>query len=149
MRKYHTTRFGEIEVREEDVVVVSEGLLGFGAHKRYILLEDPQQEPFLWFQSLDDPALAFVLVDPLCFFPEYRVSVPREEIAGLELSEPSEARILAVVVVSADPTRITANLKGPLILNPRNRLAKQVVLLDERYGTQQPLLAQLSGGKAS
>lgn len=141
---YSTTRFGDLEVRDEDVILVAEGLLGFAACKRYVLLEDPQQEPFLWFQSLDDPALAFVLVDPVLFFSSYRVAIPREEISDLELADPSEARILVVLVVSEDPAKITANLKGPLVLNPRNRRAKQVVLTDEQYGTRHPLLVQLS-----
>jgi len=143
--KYSTSRFGELDVRDDDVITVSEGLLGFGAQKRYVLLEDPEQEPFLWFQSLDDPALAFVLVDPLVFFPDYRVTIPREEITDLELNDATEARILAIVVVSEDPARITANLKGPLVLNPRTRLAKQVVLAAEEYGTRHPLLAQITG----
>lgn len=145
MPRYRTTRFGEIEVREDEVIEVPEGLLGFGNQRRYILLEDPEQNPFLWFQSLDDPALAFVLVDPALFFPSYRVAVPREEIANLKLTDVAEARILVVVVVAADPGRITANLKGPLILNPRTRRAKQVVLMEEDYQTQHPLLAQISG----
>jgi flagellar assembly factor FliW len=141
---YPTTRFGDLEVRDEDVIQVPEGILGFGSDKRYVLLEDPQQEPFLWFQSLDDPQLAFVLVDPHLFFPDYQVAISREEIADLELKDASEARILVVLVVSEDPGKITANLKGPLVLNPRTRQAKQVVLLDEQYGTRHPLLAQLS-----
>ncbi len=144
MATYSTTRFGDLEVRDDDVIQIPEGILGFGSQKRYVLLEDPEQEPFLWLQSLDDPELAFVLVDPLLFFPEYQVKISREEIADLELEEAAEARILAVVVVSEDPGKITANLKGPLILNPRTRRAKQVVLLDEEYGTRHPLLAQLS-----
>lgn len=145
MSTYPTTRFGELEVRDEDIIQLSDGLLGFGACKHYVLLEDPQQEPFLWLQSLDDPALAFVLVDPLLFFPGYRVAIPREEISDLELGDPSEARILVVLVVTEDPAKITANLKGPLIINPHTRRARQVVLMEEEYGTRHPLLAQLSG----
>jgi len=143
---YPTSRFGELDVRDEDVIRVPEGLLGFGDRKRFVLLEDSEQEPFLWFQSLDDPGLAFVLVDPLIFFPNYRVSIPHEEITELDLTDAAEARILTIVVVSEDPAHITVNLKGPLVLNPRTRCAKQVVLMDEAYGTQHPLLAQLTGG---
>jgi flagellar assembly factor FliW len=142
---YSTTRFGDLEVRDEDLIVVPEGLLGFASCKRYVLLEDPQQEPFLWFQSLDDPALAFVLVDPQIFFPAYQVAISREEISDLGIEDPAEARILVILVVSEDPARITANLKGPVVLNPRTRQAKQLVLMDEEYGTRHPILAQTPG----
>ena len=143
---YTTSRFGEIQVNEEkDIIVLPEGLIGFAQHKRFVLLEDPEQEPFLWFQSLDDPNLAFVLVDPLLFFPDYKVQVPKEDVALLGIEEPKDARVLVLVVVDEDPAKITANLKGPVVLNPRDLNAKQVVLMDDRYHTQHRLLEQIAG----
>ena len=144
MADYYTSRFGDITVRDDEVVFFPEGLLGFGNRKEYALLEDPVQDPFLWLQSLEDPNLAFVLVDPLCFFPDYQARVPKEDVALLKLEDSSEARIFVLVVVSSDPSKITANLKGPLVVNPNKRMGKQMVLMDQQYGTQHVLLEQLS-----
>jgi flagellar assembly factor FliW len=141
---YHTSRFGELTVDEDrDVIVIPEGVIGFAERKRYVLLEDPDQQPFMWLQSLEEPALAFVTVDPLLFFPDYQVQVPKDDVALLEIEKPEDARVLVIVVVREEASKITANLKGPIVLNPQNRRGKQVVLMDDRYQTQHPLLAQL------
>lgn len=136
----HTSRFGDIEVREEDVITMAEGLLGFPDRRRYVLLEEEDTRPFIWFQSLDDPDLCFVLTDPLLFFPDYTVPVHEEEIAPIRLTSLEEARVLVIVVVPRDPRQATANLQGPLVINPRERLAVQLVLLDERYSTRHRLM---------
>jgi flagellar assembly factor FliW len=43
-----------------------------------------------------------------------------------------------LTIPSNDPAHITANLRGPLLMNPRTRLCKQVVLSDE-VPTRHPL----------
>jgi flagellar assembly factor FliW len=145
LKVYSTRRFGNLEVHEEEIVHFPEGLLGFADCKRFLLLEDSEIEPFLWLQSLDNGELAFVVVDPKVFFPDYRIEVPRGDLATIEIENESDARILVLVVLSEDVARITANLKGPLVLNPKNRHTKQVVVMDDRYGTQHLLRPQIQG----
>ena len=65
MLKVKTTRFGDIEVKEDDVVKLPAGLIGFPELKRYVLLDHDKDSPFKWLQSLDDGAIAFVLINPL------------------------------------------------------------------------------------
>jgi flagellar assembly factor FliW len=131
-----TLRFGTLEIREEDVLVLPEGLLGFSSCKRYVLLEDPEQAPFQWLQSLDNTDLSFIVVDPLAIKPDYRIQVPREEVEELNLGRPEDGRILVMIVVPADIARVSANLKGPIVLNSTTRLGKQIVLSDETYSTR-------------
>ena len=131
-----TLHFGRIEVKEEEVLSFPEGLLGFPECRRYLLLEDPAHAPFLWLQSLDNTDLSFVLVDPLNVKPDYRAQVPREEVAALELEDPGEARLFVICVVPRDMNNASANLKGPLVVNSKNRLGKQVVLTEEDYPTR-------------
>ncbi len=131
-----TNRFGEIEIREEDVIFMPEGLVGFANKKRYILLEDDEQAPFMWYQSIEEPNLCFVVVDPILFIPNYKVEVHPTDVALLELPSPADARVLVILVVPNNPLDMTANLKGPLVINPKNRLAKQVVLIDDKYPTK-------------
>ncbi len=131
-----TLRFGPLEIRQEDVLVLPEGLLGFTSCKRYVLLEDPEQAPFQWLQSLDNTDLSFIVVDPLAIKADYRIQVPREEVEELKLNCPEDGRILVMIVVPADIARVSANLKGPIILNTKTRLGKQIVLSDEAYPTR-------------
>jgi len=138
----HTERFGEIRVPRKEVVFFPEGLLGFAERKRFVFVQEAAYTPFLWLQSADDPYLCFVVVDPLEFMPDYLVEVKPSEVSVLELSNLEQARVLVMVVVREDPSQITANLQGPLIINPEIGIGKQVVLLTDRYHTRHYILQE-------
>jgi flagellar assembly factor FliW len=93
----------------------------------------------MWLQSVDNGALAFVLVDPLLFKPDYKVEIGPEDAKDLGLKNGGNAaQIMAIVNISTrgkdgKPTEITANLLGPIVINVQKRLAKQVVLYDSQY----------------
>lgn len=142
--KINTQQFGEIEVREEELLVFPEGMLGFSHAKKFALLESQEVHPFVWLQSIDDPAIAFVIVDPLVILPDYQIQVHPEDIESLDIKTPEDAKVLAVCVVPSDPSNATMNLKGPLIINSRNRLGKQVVLPDPNYSTKEPIWPQVT-----
>ena len=133
---YQTLRFGVLEIKDENILLIPEGLLGFPQCKRYVLLEDTEQAPFQWLQSLDNTDLSFVVVDPVIIKPDYQIQVSREEVETLDLEDPLKARIYVIVVVPKEMNRVSANLKGPIVVNPDNRRAKQIVLMDERYPTR-------------
>jgi flagellar assembly factor FliW len=137
-----TERFGEVKVPQNEIITFPEGLLGFADHKQFVIIQEEAYLPFLWMQSAEDPHLCFVVVNPLEFMPDYKVEVKPLEIAPLDLSSPDKAQVLVIVVVREDPTQITANLQGPLLINPESRIAKQVVLLTERYHTRHYILQE-------
>lgn len=138
MMRVHTTRFGEIEVSTGEIITFPQGILGFEAIKRYVLLGG--QKPFSFLQSVDDPDLTFVVMDPLVVRPDYRVEVPASEVKDLGITEASQAIILAIVTVPEDLRQMTVNLQAPLIINSKNRLAKQIVLRDQAYPMRQKVL---------
>jgi flagellar assembly factor FliW len=138
---YHSSRFGSFDINEESVLTLPSGLLGFPDQHRYVILDHDTEAPFKWLQSLDEPALAFVIIDPALFLSNYRIELSREamaEVHGEKIEEMSTAVILTIP--SEDPGRITANLRGPLVMNPRTKLCKQLVLSDE-FPTRHPLFS--------
>ncbi len=145
-----TTRFGQIEVKEEEAITMDGGLLGFAGLTRFVLINNPEQAPFLWLQCLDDGSLAFVVTDPFVFFPGYKIYVKKEDLEPLGLSKIDEATILTIVTIPINPHDITANLRGPLVFNVDERIGKQIVLVDDRYHTKHFLLhdipEELGGG---
>ena len=141
--KIQTLRFGEVEISESDIIMMDEGLLGFPGLRRYALISDPEQTPFVWFQSVDEPQLAFVVVDPYIFFPGYQILAKAEELQSIGLKDINQATILTIVVIPLNPMDITTNLRGPLVVNPENNKAKQLVLIDDRYHTKHFLLRDI------
>ena len=73
--KVETTRFGTVKVPEEKVISMSHGMLGFADKKRFCIIQHKEESPLFWYQSLDDPALAFVITNPWLFKPDYEVDL--------------------------------------------------------------------------
>ena len=141
--KAHTSRFGEIEVEDSEIVTLPEGIIGFPELKKYALLDHEENSPFKWLQSLEDGAVAFVLVNPMTFHPDFTVEVTEEEIKSLQLNTLDDAVITVIVTIPSNPKDMTANLKAPLIFNLKNRLGKQVILRDNKYRTRHSVLKEL------
>jgi flagellar assembly factor FliW len=133
-----TTRFGQVEIDEGRMITFHEGLLGFPAHRRFALIQTAVDPVFLWLQSAEDPAVAFVVCDPLAFAPDYRAPIRMEDVEALGMHDLADAQVL--VIVNKVDDHLTANLLGPLVVGVQSRLGKQLVLADKRYSTRTKLL---------
>ncbi|MDP8246462.1 MAG: flagellar assembly protein FliW [Candidatus Hinthialibacter antarcticus] len=140
MIEFETTRFGSITIPETDVLDLPEGLVGFNLYHRFTILKDPEQEPFLWLQSLNEPDLAFVVVNPFLFFPGYEIKVKNSDLASIGLDDLAKAEVLTIVTIPTNPMDLTTNLRGPMVVNVEDKVAKQFVLIDDRYNTKHFLL---------
>lgn len=137
-----TTRYGEmetIEISETAVIAFPEGVPGFERHQRFALIEDQKLAPFSWLQSLHDPLVGFLVIEPGLLVTDYSFDISDPDAAQLELTDATEARVLSILVVPEDVRAMTANLQAPLILNPVKRIAKQVILTDERFPLRYPV----------
>lgn len=138
-----TTRFGRVEIDENLIITLPEGMLGFEDFKRYIILDHFDREsPFKWFQSIDDPSLAFVITDPLIFVPDYRAKIHTEELKSIELSDAATAITVVIVNIKRDHSEITINLQGPVIINPEKKLAKQAILRTDNHAVRHVIFSK-------
>jgi flagellar assembly factor FliW len=131
-----TTCFGQpetLDVPEEAALAFAEGLPGFEDHTAFALIEDRRLEPFRWLQSLADQDVGFRVIEPAVFVAGYGFDLDNEDVARLELGDSVEPLVLSILVMPADARAMTANLRAPLVVNPRRGLGKQVILPDERY----------------
>lgn len=137
--KVKTTRFGTIDVKEEQVITLTEGMLGFSECSRYTLMDDEIGEPFMWMQSLDIPSLAFVVIDPAIILPSYHFSVKKDQIKNLDTDNVDDLQVYVIVTMAANILDVTVNLQGPLVVNKNKRVGLQVVLNDPNFSTRHPL----------
>ena len=130
--KILTSRFGAIEIDETAVLTFPSGLLGFPRFTRWVLLDHDREAPFQWLQAVDRGDLAFIVMDPLLVKPDYRIAIAPREVADLGEAAGEDYRVFVILTVpSPDPARVTANLRGPLVLNRRTGLGKQIVLTED------------------
>lgn len=138
-----TTRFGNVVIDEKDGLKFPEGLLGFVDLKKFVLLEDPSDDIFAWLQSCEEPAIAFPVLEPELFTNDYVAQLTRSDLLALESTAGDVFRTFCIVTIPDDPTLMTANLKAPIIINLRNRIARQCVLQDNNLAIREPIFTKL------
>jgi flagellar assembly factor FliW len=145
--KIETTRFGEIRIQKERIIRMPFGVLGFPDQQQFVILEHKTDSPFFWYQSIDEPTLAFVITDPCLFMSDYAVDM-HKILRDLSWDPDTERHMLHVYVIvnipKGAPDKMTANLMGPILLNGITREAAQVVLPDSPYSHNVPLIRENS-----
>lgn len=133
-----TSRFGQLEVNRDRLIVFAEGILGFPLQHEYALVQTGEGSGFYWLQSVERRDLAFVVCDPRLFAADYQVPVKAEELESIGMSDPQSGQVFVIVNKVGD--MLTGNFQGPLVVNVVSRQARQLVLSDKRYATRQPLM---------
>ncbi len=140
MTVVNTHRFGSLEIPDEKIITMERPVLGFEQLSRFCLVEAPEIAPFMWLQSCEDPAVSFFVVNPVLFFPDYRIEVNSKEIAELRIAKVESVEIYAIVTLADDPSQVSVNLQGPILINTENNLAKQLVLVNSQYQVRHHIL---------
>jgi flagellar assembly factor FliW len=146
--RVNSKAYGEIEVDERQLVTFPAGLPGFAKFTRWALL-DAKQKPFYYLQSLELPELAFSLIDPFLFRPDYSLDLPDELLSEFGIDDPVDAIVFTIVTVPQDGSPITANLLGPLIISRASRTGMQAVLGDTRWRVKHDIMAELAASKSA
>jgi len=145
--KIKTTRFGTITIEEEKIISMPFGMLGFPDVKRFVILQHKKDSPFFWYQSVNDPMLAFVIMSPFLFKPDYNVDVENVlmEMSWNEKEKQNNLELYVVVnIPKGAPDKMTANLIGPILINNKIHQAVQMVISDSPYTHKFPLVRENS-----
>jgi flagellar assembly factor FliW len=135
--RIETSRFGTIEAEEEIIITFTEGLPSFEQCRRFVILTLDDDNPIRWLQSLDDGRLAFPIIDPWLFQPDYAPTISDLDAEKLQIDEESPKLLYAIVTIPRDnPQAMTANLLGPILINPLTRQGRQVIVTNDQYHTR-------------
>ena len=138
---FTNAKFGEVTVEGTSVLSFSEGLPGFERLKTFGIVEVDDEAPFHRLLSVDEQAVGFVVLNPMLIFPDYNPNFGSEDLDGLQIEATEDLEMYCIVTLSQVPSEVTANLKGPIAVNTRKMLARQMILVDDRYTTKHSLLA--------
>lgn len=138
--KIETTRFGTISVEEDKIIHMPSGMLGFSDKKRFLLFGHKEKTPFCWYQSVDDPAMAFVVMSPFVIKPDYAVEADEAAKAMSWEDDGDDIDVYVVVTIPrGEPEKMTANLLGPILINARTRQGIQMVISNSPYSHKFPI----------
>ncbi|MCG7379570.1 flagellar assembly protein FliW [Paenibacillus sp. ACRSA] len=134
-----TSMLGELQIEEQDVYHFSKGLPGFEEETSFALIPW-ENTPFSYLQSTRDKDLSFMLVSPFTFVSDYSFELNEVDKEELEIKE--QVSVYSMVTIHSDTTKSTMNLLAPVVLNPEQRLGKQVVLHHTSYETRHLIWAE-------
>ena len=131
----NTKNFGEVEIAEQDILTFEYGIPGFESITKFVILgkTDDDDSPFFWLQAIENANLAFVIMNPRDLVPDYEAEIDMFTAGVLGITDENDALIYSIVTVPEDITKISINLKAPVIINAKNNRGCQVILEKEKY----------------
>lgn len=138
----HSTRFGDIEVAADMIIRFPHGLPGFLEEREFAYLPTAADNPFAFLQSVTEPHLTFIVVDPFAFFTDYEFAIDDQIAYELGLSTDNRPQIMSIVSVPDNAEQMTANLLAPVIINTQTKTAIQMVLEKSPYTTRHRLFPE-------
>lgn len=140
--KLQTRQFGEIEINEEKEILFPEGLPGFERLKRFIMIEDADENSlFSYLQSTEDGNISFIMLDPYHLKADYRPTIQETYFEKLDGGADEDFTLRAIVNIPACVQQATVNLQAPLLFQTEKRKGIQVILEGEQYPIKYRLLA--------
>lgn len=137
--KVNTSRFGEVEVDDSNIIKMVKGPLGFEDYTEFCLINHRPGSSMRWFQSTQQESLAFVVIDPSEFVNDYEIEISDFDTEKLHLENADDALVLSIVTVNKADNNITTNLAAPIIINSKELCGLQIVLQDNRYSVKHML----------
>lgn len=136
-----TKPFGEITIAESDILEFPDGIFAFENYTQFVILAESEESTFQWLQSLDDPGLAFVIIEINLLIPDYLPDIPLWILSGIGLTSLDDAQIWGIVTIpQGNPHDMTINLQGPVIINPEKNTGGQFISNDDRHSVRTKLL---------
>ena len=142
-----STRFGELDVPDGQILDFPQGVLGFPAEKRFALMEYKTDSPFYLLQSLADADLTFLMINPFAFFNDYEFAMDDALMAEIGVTADNPPTVFNIATVKDKIEQMTINLAGPVLVNLRERKAAQWVIEKTAFPTKYPLFPAGMGGK--
>ena len=147
--KITTKVFGEITIEDDRIIHFPSGIIGFPELTDFALIHDEEKGAgsIHWLQSLQEPAFAMPVMDPLIVRPDYNPQVDDELLKPIGELMPDEILVMVTVTIPSDLTRMSVNLRGPVIINTAERKACQVIVEGETYEVKYPIYDILNSRK--
>ena len=116
------------EIRDK-IIQFPNGLPGFPTSREFIMAQKPEERPFAWMQSVSDPDLVFAVVDAYAWVKDFMLEVDDSELTDMGSVDPLDYAVYFILRIQQQDSHTTLKAKpnAPVLVNIRNRKAKQVI----------------------
>ena len=145
-----TKIFGDVEISDDKILTFEDGIIGFPDLKHFTLIHDEEKGKdagIRYFQSIEEPAFAMPVMNPLMVCEDYNPQVSEEFLASLGNITDENIVVLVTVTVPTDLTKMTVNLQGPIIINSDEKKGAQIIVEGNDYPVKFPIYEILKSRK--
>ena len=145
-----TKIFGEVEISDDKILTFEDGIIGFPDLKHFTLIHDEEKGKdagIRYFQSIEEPAFAMPVMNPLMVCEDYNPQVSEEFLSSLGNITDENIVVLVTVTVPTDLTKMTVNLQGPIIINSDEKKGAQIIVEGGDYPVKFPIYEILKSRK--
>lgn len=134
-RSVQHDQFGELSIEDNMILSFPEGIIGFEHLHQFVLINDEESLPFYWLVSVEEPDTTFPVINQTGAIEDY---LPKKY-------EENGSTVLAISCLKGNAEESYINLRSPIIINNTTQVGKQIILDDERWSFQHPLLSSSTG----
>lgn len=118
------------------------GLVGLANLKKFNVMPIEGSSPFMVMRALNEKRFDFIVIEPCGVVPNYALELTDNDAEELQISGADDAIVLNIITVhSMEPQFVTVNLVGPVVVNRKTLIGKQVIAANaELYSTQSILI---------
>jgi len=135
--KLKTKFFDDIECTKEDTIHFMHGLPGFQDYHDFVIINEDDESPIYFMQSVDEKNLCFLITSPYSVVDQYTIDLSDEVVDNLKIEQEDDVEMYTILNTNYKDNQITANMMCPLIVNTKNRLAGQGMISNTHYQLRQ------------
>lgn len=129
-----TREFGIVQVEEDAVYEFPEGVYGFENDSKFaVFSKEIEEYSFLYLQSVDNLVPCFMVFEPWDMHHDYQPAVSKEDLDACGVSDIEELIFLVIATVPSMIENLSINIKSPIVLNPKTKKARQIILQNADY----------------
>lgn len=127
---------------QKTIIELPFGLIGLRHLTRFELEPISESFPFQRLLALVGAEVALIVLEPQTVLESYPLEISDEDAEALGLEEGSDALVLTIVAIhSLEPQFVTVNLIGPIVVNRKTWVGKQVIVAKaENYAVDHVLI---------
>ncbi|OGJ84533.1 MAG: hypothetical protein A2268_11105 [Candidatus Raymondbacteria bacterium RifOxyA12_full_50_37] len=132
--------FEKLVFKQEDIISFKDGIPGFEKFHSFVVVTLTEHAPFEWLVCTEDTSLRFVIINPLAIDPGYNPDITKTQLEGLGFNSADDVLIYVIVTLRTNLLESTANFVGPLFINKKKMVGRQIVVDSEKYSVQEPVI---------
>lgn len=137
-----TKLHGILEFQEKEIITFPKGLPGFQGLNKFILFKVEENPIFNILHSVEDENIGLIVISPFEVKKDYEFKLDDEVIKQLKIENSEDVLVVNTVNLNSDISKITVNLKAPIVININSGVGEQLILDNDVYKIKHPLIEE-------